>query len=155
MTRVRLLQIDESCILACDIDEAIRHLDSTNAIRAWFSARRIKASVTVTTPSTTLTIDDIREQWLPAHNALVVDGHIGNARIHGHLTIRAVVRSISTGLVDPGTEIWAHVELQQPNPGPNLEPALRHIIGRGLAHIRHELDTTPTRTGQRFEAAQP
>ena len=56
-----LLEIDESCVVACDIDEALRHLSSADAIRAWFSARRLNSSVTVTTPTATVTIDDIRE----------------------------------------------------------------------------------------------
>lgn len=142
MARIQLLEIDESCILACDIDDAMRHLDSADAIRAWFSARRFKSTVIVATPTTTVTIDNVRERWLSAQNALVIDGQLGHLRLHGHLTVRAIVRSINDGHVEPGTEIWVHVELEQSNEADRSTSALRDIIGRGLTHIRHELDTT-------------
>lgn len=136
-----LLEIDESCVVACDIDEALRHLSSADAIRAWFSARRLNSSVTVTTPTATVTIDDVREYWVAAQNALIVDGHLGNAHIHGHLTVRAVILSTKDGRVGPGTEIWAHVELEQSTGAAHAASVFRDIIGRGLSHLRHELDT--------------
>ena len=144
MPRHELLHIDESCVLACDIDDAIQHLDSVEAVRGWFSARRCAASVTATTPSATVTIDHVVEQWLPTHKAFIADGRIGPARINGHLTVRAVVRTISDGGIDAGTEIWVHVELEKSTDSAKVEPVLRDVIERGLRHLRHELDTTST-----------
>lgn len=144
MPHHELLHIDESCVLACDIDDAIQHLDSVEAVHGWFSAQRCTSSVTATTPSATLTIDNIDEQWLPTHKALLVHGRIGTARINGHLTVRTVVRSTSDGGIDTGTEIWVHVELEKSRCAAIVEPALRDVIERGLSHLRYELDTTCT-----------
>lgn len=144
MPRHELLHIDESCVLACDIDEAIQHLDGVEAVRGWFSAQRCTSSVTATTPSATVTIDNVDERWLPTHNALVVDGLIGIARINGHLTVRAVVRSTSDGGIDSGTEIWVHLELETSRCAATVEPALRDVIERGLCHLRYELDASST-----------
>ena len=144
MPRHELLHIDESCVLACDIDDAIQHLDSVEAVRGWFSARRCAASVTATTPSATVTIDHVDEQWLPTDKAFIADGHIGTTRINGHLTVRAVVRTTPDGGIDTGTEVWVHVELEQSTDAATVEPALRDVIERGLSHLCAELDTTST-----------
>ncbi|MDW3215473.1 MAG: hypothetical protein R8G01_15835 [Ilumatobacteraceae bacterium] len=129
-------------MLACDIDDAIQHLDSVEAVHGWFSAQRSAASVTATTPSATVTIDHVDEQWLPTAKAFIADGRIGTARINGHLTVRAVVRTINDGGIHAGTEIWVHVELEKSTDSAKVEPVLRDVIERGLSHLRHELDTT-------------
>lgn len=144
MPRHELLHIDGSCLLACDIDDAIQHLDSVEAVHGWFSAQRSAASVTATTPSATVTIDHVVEQWLPTQKAFIADGRIGTARISGHLTVRAVVRTINESVIDTGTEVWVHVELEKSTDAVTVEPVLRDVIERGLSHLRAELDTTST-----------
>ena len=87
-------------------------------------------------------LERTNESMYRTDQVLTVDGTVGDVRVHAHLTIFAVVRSISDGHVNHGTEIWVHVELGPRSQGRHVARVVKSAIARGLEHLRLALDNT-------------
>lgn len=87
-------------------------------------------------------LERTHEQWLPADGALLVVGTAGALQFRAHLTMRAVMRPGAHPYLQPGTEIWTHVELGPANRATQASAVIREVLRLfGLDHLRLELDT--------------
>lgn len=73
-------------------------------------------------------LERTNESMYRTDQVLTVDGTVGDVRVHAHLTIFAVVRSISDGHVNHGTEIWVHVELGPRSQGRHVARVVKSAI---------------------------
>ena len=119
MTAAELTLIDDQVLVACTVDEAMQLLDGPDPIAAWFRATRNETTTTITSAEGDCVLERTSERWHPTDQALTIDGRIGDIHVHAHLTLMAVVHSISDGHVNHGTEIWVHAELGQRQPSPS------------------------------------
>ena len=140
MTAGELTLIDDHVVVACSIDEAIRLLDGLDRIASWFRATRHDTTTTIRSSRGDCELERTSEWWEPPNQVLTIDGRIGDVAVHAHLTLMAVVSSISNGHVQHGTEIWVHAELGHGNQTRRVARIITAAITHGLGHLRLELD---------------
>lgn len=143
MNATELTLIDRHIVVACTVDEALALLDGPDQIASWFRSSRTPTSTTITTTRGECVLERISERWEPTDQVLTLDGRIGDVAIHAHLTLMAVVNSISNGHVQHGTEIWVHAELGHGKHARHVARILTAAITHGLEHLRLELDRSP------------
>lgn len=143
MTAADLTLIDDQVVVACTVDEAMQLLDGPDRIASWFRATRHETSTAITSNRGGCVLERTSERWLPIDQVLTVDGRIGDVAVHAHLTLMAVVHSVSDGHVQPGTEIWVHVELGRGSQARRAARIITAAIAHGLEHLRLELDRSP------------
>ena len=143
MTTMELTLIDNQVVVACSVDEALQLLDGPDQIASWFRAARDETSTVITSSRGDCVLERTSEWWHPADQVLTVDGRIGDIHVHAHLTLMAVVHSISDGHVNHGTEIWVHAELGRGSQARRVARIITAAIAHGLEHLRLELDRSP------------
>jgi hypothetical protein len=143
VTAAELTLIDNQVVVACTVDEAMQLLDGPDQIASWFRAARDETSTTITSTRGDCVLERTFERWEPTDQVLTIDGRIGDVAVHAHLTLMAVVHSISNGHVQHGTEIWVHAELGHGKEARRAARIITAAIARGLEHLRLELDRSP------------
>ena len=143
MTAAQLTLIDDQVVVACTVDEAMQLLDGPDQIASWFRAARDETSTAITSSRGDCVLERTSERWRPTDQVLTVDGRIGDVAVHAHLTLMAVVHSVSNGHVQPGTEIWAHAELGRGSQTRRAARIITAAFAHGLEHLRLELDRSP------------
>ena len=143
MTTMELTLIDNQVVVACSVDEALQLLDGPDQIASWFRAARDETSTVITSRCGDCVLERTSERWLPTDQVLTVDGRIGDIAVHAHLTLMAVVHSISNGHVQPGTENWVHAALGRRSHTRRAARIITAAFAHGLEHIRLELDRSP------------
>lgn len=143
MTAAELTLIDDQVLVACTVDEAMQLLDGPDRIAAWFRATRNETTTTITSAEGDCVLERTSERWHPTDQVLTIDGRIGDIHVHAHLTLMAVVHSISDGHVNHGTEIWVHAELGRGSQARRVARIITAAIAHGLEHLRLELDRSP------------
>ncbi|MDP2291114.1 MAG: hypothetical protein Q8M22_07970 [Actinomycetota bacterium] len=143
MTAAELTLIDNQVVIACTVVEAMQLLDGPDQIASWFRAARGETSTRITSSRGDCVLERTSEWWHPADQVLTVDGRIGDIHVHAHLTLMAVVHSISNGHVQHGTEIWVHAELGRGSQARRVARIITTAFAHGLEHLRLELDRSP------------
>ena len=143
MTAGELTLIDDHIVVACPGGEAMPLLNGPDQLASWFRAGRNETSTTITSDLGDCVLVRTCERWEPSDQVLTVDGSIEGVAVHAHLTILAVVHSISDGRVHEGTEIWVHVELGRGAGARRIARIITAAITRGLEHLRLELERSP------------
>lgn len=137
----RIVHVDEYVVVACRPQDALTYLDGPIAISAWFGAQRHGSRTTISSPAGHLVLERAHEEWLPDAGALVVVGTSGDLWFRAHLTVRAVMQPGAHPYLEPGTEIWTHVELGPAHLASRPSTVIRDVLWHGLDHLRLELDT--------------
>ena len=136
-----IVYIDEHVVLACLPQDALSCLDGPMAIAAWFGGHGCGSRTTIGSAAGDLVLERAHEEWLPDAGALLVVGTTAELWFRAHLTVRAVMRSGAHPYLQPGTEIWTHVELGPATRASRPSTVIRDVLRFGLDHLRLELDT--------------
>lgn len=136
-----IVYIDEHVVVACLPQDALSCLDGPMAIAAWFGGHGCGSRTTIASAAGDLVLERAQEEWLPDDGALLVVGTTADLWFRAHLTVRAVMRPGAHPYLQPGTEIWTHVELGPANRASRAIAIIQDVLRFGLDHLRLELDT--------------